>query len=68
MSQDCTEIQSAYLKVAGQIASLDSLGEYIAIGSAVVQLVKTSDSKPKRIIYRREKDRLMVFNNTTVHA
>ena len=51
------------MKVAGQIASLDSFGEHVAIGSAVVQVVKTSYSQPKRMIYRKAKDGLMVFNN-----
>ena len=35
-------------------------GEYVAVGSAVVQVVTTSDKQSNRIIYRKAKDRLMV--------
>ena len=35
-------------------------GEYVAVGSAVVQVVTTCDEQPKRMIYRKAKDRLMV--------
>ena len=53
------------MKAAGQIVSLDSFGEYIAVGSAVVQVFAISDSPPKRIIYRKAKEHLMVMPYST---
>lgn len=53
-------------KVAGQVTSLDTHGEYTAIGSAVIQLVKPTDSALNKRILLHKLNRLMVcslFNN-----
>ena len=65
VSPNCTEIKSC-TKVAGPVASLSTWSDYkgsdyVAVGSAVVQVIKTSDKQPTRMIYRKAKDRLMVL-------
>ena len=44
------------LRMSGQVVSLDSWNEYIAVGSTSVQLIQlNSTSEPKRILYTKNK-------------
>ena len=49
------------LSVAGKVTSLDSWGDYIAVGSSVVQLIWLKPSiEPKRILYMSATSRFQV--------
>ena len=47
--------------MSGQVVSLDSWNEYIAVGSTLVQLIwLNSTSEPQRILYAKDKDLVQV--------
>ena len=49
------------LQVAGQVISLDSWEDYIAVGSDVIQLIKlNSNGDPRRILYANRCDPIQV--------
>ena len=50
------------LKIAGQVVSLDSWNDFIAVGSSVVQLIQLKPgADPKRTLYAKGKNRLQVL-------
>ena len=45
----------------GQVISLDSWEDYIAVGSDVIQLIQlNSNGDPRRILYANRKDPILV--------
>ncbi len=50
------------LQVAGQVISLDSWEDYVAVGSDVVQLIKLNlkGGDPSRILYANRSDPIQV--------
>jgi hypothetical protein len=55
------------LKIAGQVVSLDSWNDFVAVGSSVVQLIQLKPgADPKRILYAKGKDRLQVVTSIMI--
>ena len=51
--------------MSGQVVSLDSWNDYIAVGSTLVQLIQlNSTSEPRRIIYAKDKSPVQVYGKT----
>jgi hypothetical protein len=51
------------LKLAGEVHSLDTWKDFIAVGSSVVQVIKLNPiSDPKRTLYIKGKNKLSVQN------
>ena len=49
------------LQVAGQVISLDSWEDYIAVGSDVIQLIQlSSNGDPRRVLYANRDDPILV--------
>ena len=54
------------LKIAGNVVSLDSWNDFIAVGSSVVQLIHLKPgADPTRILYAKGRDHLQVYINTS---
>ena len=50
------------LNLAGQVFSLDSWNDYVAVGSSVVQLIQLKpNSEPRRVLYAKGGDHIQVY-------
>ena len=50
------------LSLAGQVFSLDSWNDYVAVGSSVVQLIQLKpNSEPRRVLYVKGGDHIQVY-------
>ena len=55
------------LQVAGQVISLDSWEDYVAVGSDVIQLIKlNSNGDPSRTLYANRSDPIQVKINLII--
>ena len=55
------------LQVAGQVISLDSWEDYVAVGSDVIQLIKlNSNGDPSRTLYANHSDPIQVKINLII--